>query len=160
MADLTYTSLFRNRIVTMATAPPNNMVTTVCDNGLSLADIQRDAIMNNVWDCFAYFQGFNNERIQNSERESTRLPASCGGCYFGSVAMEKLQGLLYWINKMLLCGHTLVFDGFDTAMMRQLIDDADTHYTKSKRDSDAQTLSKFKYDECNDWQQSVITYIN
>ena len=60
---------------------------------------------------------------------------------------------------MLLLGHTLVCDGFDSAMMRQLMDDADIHYEKSKWDSDAQTPSKFKYDEWIDWQQSDITYL-
>ena len=44
-------------------------------------------------------------------------------------------------------------------MMRQYMDDAEIPYTKSKRDSDAQTPSKFKYDEWIDWQQSVITYL-
>ena len=39
------------------------------------------------------------------------------------------------------------------------MDDAKIHYAESKRDSDAQTQSKFKYDECIDWQKSVITYI-
>ena len=73
--------------------------------------------------------------------------------------MAKLQGLAYWANKMLLRGHTLVCDGFDGAMMRQSMDDADIHYTKSKQDTDAQTPSKFKYEEWIDWQQSVITYL-
>ena len=44
-------------------------------------------------------------------------------------------------------------------MMRQLMDDAEIHYAKSKQDSDAQTPSKFNYDEWIDWQQSVITYL-
>ena len=39
------------------------------------------------------------------------------------------------------------------------MNDAEIHYAESKRDSDAQTLSKFKYDEWIDWQQSVITYL-
>ena len=73
--------------------------------------------------------------------------------------MAKFQGLAYWANKMLLRGHTLVCDGFDYAMMQQSMDDDDIHYAKSKRDSDAQTPSKFKYDEWIDWQQSVITYL-
>ena len=38
------------------------------------------------------------------------------------------------------------------------MNDADIHYAKSKRESDAQTPSKFKYDEWIDWQQIVITY--
>ena len=87
MADLTYPSLFRNRIVTMAAAPPNDMVTTVCDNVLSLMSSQRDAIVNNVWARLSDFQGFNCNRIQTLARESNRLPESHGGCYFGSVAM-------------------------------------------------------------------------
>ena len=66
--------------------------------------------------------------------------------------MAKLQGLIYWANKMLLRGHTLVRDGFDSALMRQSMDDADIHYAKSKRDSDAQTPSKFKYDAWIDWK--------
>ena len=73
--------------------------------------------------------------------------------------MEKLRGLAYWANQMLLRGHTLVCDGFDSEMMRQSMDDAEIHYTKSKRDSDAQTPSKFRYDEWIDWQESVITYL-
>ena len=73
--------------------------------------------------------------------------------------MAKIQGLAYWANKMLLRGHTLVCNGFDSAMMRQSMNDAEIHYAESKRDSDAQTPSKFKYDEWNDWQQSVITYL-
>ena len=39
------------------------------------------------------------------------------------------------------------------------MDDAEIHYVESKRDSDAQTPSKFKYNEWIDWQQSVITYL-
>ena len=73
--------------------------------------------------------------------------------------MAKLQGLAYRENQMLLRGHTLVCDGFDYAMMRQSMDDAEIHYAESKRDSDAQTPSKFKYDEWIDWQISVITYL-
>ena len=73
--------------------------------------------------------------------------------------MAKLQGLAYWENQMLLHGHNLVCDGFDSAMIRQSMDDAKIHYAKSKRDSDAQTPSKFKYNEWIDWQQSVITYL-
>ena len=60
---------------------------------------------------------------------------------------------------MILRGHTLVCDGFDSAMMRQSMDDAKIHYAESKQDSDAQTPSKSKYDECIDWQQSFITYL-
>ena len=73
--------------------------------------------------------------------------------------MAKLQGLAYWENQMILRGHTLVCDGFDDVMMRQLIDDADIHYAKSKKDKYDHTPSKFKYDEWIDYQQSVITYI-
>ena len=40
------------------------------------------------------------------------------------------------------------------------MDDAEIHYAESKQDSDAQTPSKFKYDEWIDWQQSVINYLN
>ena len=159
MANLTYPSLFRNRIVTMAAAPPNDLVTTICDNVLSLASSQKDAIVNNGWACLADFQGFKYDRIQTWVREINRLPVSRGGCYFGSVAMAKLQGLTYWANKILLSGHTLVCNGLDSAMMRKLMDDAEIHYAESKRDSDAQTPSKFKYDEWIDWQQSVITYL-
>ena len=72
--------------------------------------------------------------------------------------MEKLQGLEYWSNQMLLCGHTLVCNGFDAAMMRQSIYDSQIQYTKSKRENDDQTPSKFKYDERIDWQQSVILF--
>ena len=60
---------------------------------------------------------------------------------------------------MILRGHTLVCDGFDSAMMRQSMDESEIHYSKSKHDRDAQTPSKFKYDEWIDWQQSVITYL-
>ena len=107
----------------MAAAPTNGLVTTVCDNVLSLTASQWDAIVNNGWARLADFQGFNRDRIQTWEREINRLPVSRGGCYFGSVAMAKLQGLAYWANQMLLCGHTLVCDGFDAAMMRQSMDD-------------------------------------
>ena len=91
--------------------------------------------------------------------ESHRLPASRGGCYFRSVAMVKLQGLAYWANQMFLRGHTLVCDGFDAAVMRKSRDYNEIRYAKSKRDGDAQTPSKFKYNEWIDWQQSVITYL-
>ena len=90
IADLTYPSLFRNRIVTMATAPHIDLVATVCDHVLSLTANQRDAIMNNGWACLADVQGFNYDRIQTWARESNCLPASSSGCYFGSVAMAKL----------------------------------------------------------------------
>ena len=142
MADLTYPSLFRNRIVTIAASPPKDMVTTICDNVFSLKAIQRDAIVKKWWARLADFQDFKYDRIQTWARESNHLPASRGGCYFGSIAMAKLQGLAYWADRMLLCGHTLVCDGFDAAMMRKLMDDAKIHYAESKQDSDAQTLSK------------------
>ena len=64
MADLTYPSLFQNQIVTMAAAPPRDLVTTVCDNMLSLTASQMDAVVNNGWDCLADFQGFNYNRVQ------------------------------------------------------------------------------------------------
>ena len=79
----------------MAASHPNYMVTTICDNVHSLKSSQRDAIMNNGWARLSDFQGFNYYRIQTWARESNRLPASHGGCYFGSVAMAKLQGLAY-----------------------------------------------------------------
>ena len=109
MENLTHPSLFQNLIVVMAAAPPNNMVTTICDNVLSLTASKRDAIMNNEWDRLADFQGFNYDRIQTWAKKINRLPASRGGCYFGSVSMEKLQGLAYWEDHMLLRGHTLFF---------------------------------------------------
>ena len=59
MADLTYASQLRKRIVTMAAAYPNNLVTTVCDNMLYLTASQMDEIINNGWDRLAEFQGFN-----------------------------------------------------------------------------------------------------
>ena len=68
MADLTYPSMLRNRIVTMAAAPPNDLVTTVCDNVLSLMASQRGAIVNNGWDRLADFQGFNYDKIQTWAR--------------------------------------------------------------------------------------------
>ena len=61
---------------------------------------------------------------------------------------------------MLLRGHTLVCDGLDYAILRQSMDDAEIHYSESKQDSNAQTPSKYKYDEFIDWQKSVITYLN
>ena len=140
MVNLTYTSLFRNRIVTMAAAPPKDLFTTVCDNVLSRIGIQRDVIVNNEWARLADFQGFRYYRIQTWARESNRLPASSGGCYFGSVAMEKLQVLAYWANQMLLRGHTLVWDGFDDEIMWKSMYDAETHYAKSKQDSNAQWM--------------------
>ena len=112
----------------MATAPPNDLVTTIFDNVLSLTASQRDAIMNNAWAHLDDFQGFNYDRIQTWARESNRLPASRGGGYFGSAAMAKLQGLAYWANKMLLRGHTLFLDGFGSAMMRKSMNDAKIHY--------------------------------
>ena len=114
MADLTYPYLFQNRIVTMGAALPNDPVTTVCDNVLSLTASQRDAIVYNIWACLSDLQVFNYDRIQTWVRESNRLPASHGGCYFGSVAMAKIQGLAYWANQILLPGQILVFDGFDS----------------------------------------------
>ena len=57
--------------------------------------------------------------------------------------MEKLQGLAYWKNQMILHGNTLVYDGFDYEMMWQSMDDAKIHYAETKRDSDAQFPSKF-----------------
>ena len=101
----------------MAVAPPNDLVTTICDNVLFLTAIQRDAIMKNGWARLADFQGFNYDRNQTCARESNRLTASRGGFYFGSVAMAKLQGLAYWENQMILHGNTLVCGGFDSAMM-------------------------------------------
>ena len=59
MADLTYPSLFRNRIFTMPAAPPNNLVTTIHDNVLSLTASQRGAIVNNRWARLSDFRGFN-----------------------------------------------------------------------------------------------------
>ena len=106
MADLTYHYMFQNRIVTMATSSPNDLVTTVCDNMISLTAIQRDEIMNNGWAWLADFQGFNCDRKHTWEMESNRLPASRDGCYFGSLAMEKLQGITYWVNQMLLHRNT------------------------------------------------------
>ena len=132
MADITYPSLFRNRIFTMDAVPPNDLVNNVYDNVLSLTAIQRGTIVNKGWARLADIQSFNFDRIQTWARESNRLPASRGRCYFGSVAMEKLQGLTYWENQMLLRGHTLVCNGFDAAMMRQLMDDSESHYAKSK----------------------------
>ena len=44
-------------------------------------------------------------------------------------------------------------------MMQQSMNDAEIYYVESKRDSDAQTPSKFKYYEWIYWQQSVITYL-
>ena len=114
----------------MAPAPPNHLVTTICDKVPSLTASQRDATVNNGWDRLAYFQGFNYDRIQNWERESKRLLASRGGCHFGSVVMAKLQGLANWASQILLCGHTLVCDGFDSAMMRQSMDDANINYAE------------------------------
>ena len=96
MPELTYLSLFRNRIFTMATAPPNDLVITVCDNVISPMDSQRDEIVNNGWDRLADFQGFKYYRIQTWARESNCLLESRSGCYFGSVVMAKLKGLAYW----------------------------------------------------------------
>ena len=146
MADLTYPSLFQNRIFTMDAAPSNDLVTTVCDNVIPLTASQRDEIVNNGWACLADFQGFNYDRIKTWAGESKLLPAYRGGCYFGSVVVAKLQGLAYWSNQILLCGYTLVFDGFDAAMMRKSVDDSEIHYAKSKQGSNSQTPSKFKYD--------------
>ena len=49
MVDLTYPSIFQNQISTMAAAPTNDLVTTVCDNVISLTASQRDAIVNYIW---------------------------------------------------------------------------------------------------------------
>ena len=114
----------------MAAAPPNDLVTTVCDYVLSFTASQRDEIANNGLDRLYDFQGFNYDRIQNWAREINRLLESCGGCYFVSVAMTNLQGLAYWANQMLIRGHTLVYDGFDAAMMLQSMDDVKIHYAK------------------------------
>ena len=119
----------------MAAAPCNNLVTTVCDNVISLTESQMYAIVNNVWARLSDFQGFNYDRIQTWVRKSKRLPALRGRCYFGSVAMEKIQGISYLANHMLLHEHSLVCDGFDAAMMRQSMDDAKIHYAESKQET-------------------------
>ena len=75
MSNLTYYFLFQNKIVTMAAAPPNNLVTTICDNVLSLTASQRDAIVNNGWAHLSDFQGFNFDRTQTWAMESNRLLA-------------------------------------------------------------------------------------
>ena len=80
----------------MAAAPPNDLVTPICDNVLSLTSSQRDGIVKNGWASLADLQAFNYNRIRTWLTDSNRLPASCGGCYFGSSAMAKLQGLVYW----------------------------------------------------------------
>ena len=59
MADLTFPSVSQNQIVFTAAAPPNNVVSTACDNVLSLMASPRDAIMNNRWARLSDFQGFN-----------------------------------------------------------------------------------------------------
>ena len=59
MADLTYPYVLQNQIFTMAAEPPNDLVTTVCDNVLYLTASQMDEIINNGWDLLAEFQGFN-----------------------------------------------------------------------------------------------------
>ena len=79
----------------MTVAPYNDLITTVCDNVFSLTAIQRYVIVNNGRARLADFQGFNYGMIYTWVRESNRLPASRGGCYFGSLATEKLQGLAY-----------------------------------------------------------------
>ena len=48
----------------MDAVPPNDLVTTVCDNVLSLTEIQRDKIVNNGWYHLSEFQGFIYNRIQ------------------------------------------------------------------------------------------------
>ena len=116
----------------MTVAPPNDLVTNVCDNVLSIMDSEMYAIVNNGWARLADFQGFNYNRIQTWARESNRLPVLRGGCYFVSVAIAKLQGLAYWENQMLLRGHTLVCNGFDSGMMWKLMNDAEIHYVESK----------------------------
>ena len=63
MSDLKYNYLLRNRKVSMVAAPPNDLVTTICDNVLSLTAIQRYAIVNNRWARLADFQGFNYNMI-------------------------------------------------------------------------------------------------
>ena len=68
MANLTHPCLFQNQIVTMAAAPPNYLVTTVCDKVIYPMDIQMDAMVNNRWDCLADFQGFNYDRIKTRVR--------------------------------------------------------------------------------------------
>ena len=70
MSDLTYPSMFQNRIFTMAAAPPKDLVNTVCYNVLSLTAIQRAAIVNNGWARLADFKGFDCNRIQTWARES------------------------------------------------------------------------------------------
>ena len=39
------------------------------------------------------------------------------------------------------------------------MDDDEIHYAKSKQHIDAQTPSKFKYDEWIDWQKRFLTYL-
>ena len=131
----------------MAVAPNNYLVTTVCDKEIYLTASQRDAIVNNMWACLDDFQGFKYYRIQTWARESNHLPASRVGCYFGSVAMAKLQGIAYWEIQMLLHEQTHVCDGFDAAMLQQWMDNAEIHYTESKQDIDAQKPTIFNYDE-------------
>ena len=58
----------------MYAAPPNDLVTTVCDNVLSLTASQWDEIVNNGWARLADFQGFNYNKIKTWARESNRLP--------------------------------------------------------------------------------------
>ena len=65
--------------------------------------------------------------------------------------MTKIQGIVYRVNQMLQSWRTLVCDGFYSAMMLQFMYDAKIHYYESKRDSDAQTPYKFKYDEWINW---------
>ena len=52
----------------MDAAPPNDLVTTVCDNVLSLTASQWDEIVNNGWARLADFQGFNYNKIKASNR--------------------------------------------------------------------------------------------
>mmetsp|Transcript_13011 Transcript_13011/g.15874 ORF Transcript_13011/g.15874 Transcript_13011/m.15874 type:complete len:99 (-) Transcript_13011:241-537(-) len=84
----------------------------------------------NGWTDLEEFRDFSFQEIKDWIGAIEKRTVARGGCNFGSVAMNKLQALNYWVDLCIFRGIPLDHNAFDNAIICEAMNDVKIAYAE------------------------------
>jgi hypothetical protein len=95
------------------------------------------------------------EDIKSWADSKRRLPANRGGVIFGIKAVEKLQGLAFWVMDMKRRGKDVKLRDFGNDTLYEMITEAKVEHKSKDQESEVPKPEKFNYAVWPEWEKSV-----
>lgn len=125
---------------------------------LNLSDTQIEAVTAEGITSVDDLANWEHEDIKSWADSKRRLPANRGGVIFGIKAVEKLQGLAFWVMDMKRRGKDVILREFDNNTLYGMINEAKVEHKSKDQESDVPKPEKFNYSDWPEWEKSVYNY--